>query len=362
VSEPAVQEERALDAFDLAMQHRQSKDWEAAQSSLLLAIERDPHSPALRLWLVQTHLDAEQTEQARRVLDEAVRLFPESADCLYNRAALRARLGDIGGAADDLKRLKALGLLDPFETGSDPDFVDLRDDPIFADLVEPPRIQVQASGEDGAVLLGDPWELVLTLGVPLKGNLELSWEGEVSQSLQLESVIEQELRDTARERTVELRVRWRAIHSGIGRVGPWKLRHGQAEAVVEAIRLEVVSLGELGPGQEETADKGAEQEQVSFTDISSIPIPRSIFESVDERGVAFMGDWIAVQLSAYQSMRTVPEHERVLMEWRSASGTVERAEAFAAGSSLRVDRLQGDKVVSSIDLPRGPQGQDSSQP
>ena len=35
---------------------------------------------------------------------------------------------DVAGAADDLTRLKSLGLLDPLETGMDSDFAALRSD------------------------------------------------------------------------------------------------------------------------------------------------------------------------------------------------------------------------------------------
>jgi hypothetical protein len=338
VAPAPVSEERALSAYDQAMEERRGEDWEGALTSLLLAIDRDPESPSLWLWLSQTHLDAGQEDLALGVLDEAVRLFPDNATCLYNRAALRARAGEIGGAADDLKRLKALGQLDPLETGADPDFVDLRDDPVFAELVEPPRIQALAAGEEGAVLLGEPWELEIKLSVPSKGTLELSWEGPRSPLLQLESVIEQELRDTARERTLELRVRWRATRPGVGSVGPWTLRHGQAEARVEAMPIEVASLG---PWE----DRGSPDQ------LASIPTPRSLIESVDERGVAHVGEWYAISLGASQTLRSEVELEPILLEWRSYGGAVERAQAFRVETPIRLERVQAGQVESSFELP-----------
>ena len=93
------------------MAFRQQKNWAGAVTAFQRAIQEDTDSPSLRLWLAQTHLDMGREDQALSVLDEAVRQFPKNSDCLYNRAALRARMQDVGGAADDLQRLNSLGLL-----------------------------------------------------------------------------------------------------------------------------------------------------------------------------------------------------------------------------------------------------------
>jgi hypothetical protein len=320
------------------MAAREASDWEQAIVDWKRAIELDPESPSLRLWLAQTHLDANQLESALSVLSQAVRQFPAEPTCRYNRAALRARTGDIGGAADDLRRLKAMGALNPDETGSDPDFQALRADPLFSDLVAMPRIALTGRAPEGAVLLGETWELELALSVPSLGNSQLQWSETSSSILRLESVIEAEKSSDARVRELDLYIRWRAVESGKSSAGPWRVSHGGGEALFEAQTVEVLELGQWGG-------------DASSRDPDSIPIPRTLCATMNEQGVGRAGDWVAVKVSAGEMIHVEPEQPLIALEWRQVSGETVHASAFLFGPDVVVDRIYGGARVERLEIP-----------
>jgi hypothetical protein len=338
VGEVVTVEDRAIDAHDRAMAAREASDWEQSIFEWSKAIELDPESPSLRLWLAQTHLDANQLESALSVLSQAVRDFPADPTCRYNRAALRARTGDIGGAADDLRRLKAMGALNPDETGSDPDFAALRADPVFSDLVAMPRIGLSGKAPEGAVLLGETWELELELSVPSLGSSELHWSDSSSSILRLESVIEEEKRLDARVRESDLYIRWRAVESGKSSAGPWRVSHGGGEAQFEAQSVEVMALGHWAGGE-------------SRPDPDLIPIPRTLMTTMNDQGVGRAGDWVAVRLSPGEVLRVEPEQPLIALEWRRFSGEIVHASAFRVDSDGVANRVYGGSRVERLEIP-----------
>lgn len=315
VGKTSATQSSALSAYDEAMAFRQQKEWSGAVTAFQRAIQEDTDSPSLRLWLAQTHLDMGREDQALSVLDEAVRLFPKNSDCLYNRAALRARMLDVGGAADDLQRLNSLGLLDPLETGMDPDFEALRTDPVFHHLVQPPRIEAVVKGETGPVLLGEPWQLHLSLTVPANGELSMEWVEEPEPWVVLDSVLEREVHREGGLRVLELRVRWLAATAGTGMLGPWRLRLGSAETIVEALPVEVLSLRQRDSLPHATLAR-------------QIPLPSAVIQQAEGGGDFELAEWRG-EVSAPEKTR-FPRlgNGRVSLEWRQENGSFRRAAAI----------------------------------
>ncbi len=182
---------------------------------------------------------------ALAVLDTAIERFPKVPELRWDRAALRARAGQLADAAADLKGPVARGTLDPAALGRDPDLAALAADPRFAGLVQLPELRVAATAPpDG--LVGDRWELELELAGP-PGALVVAAAGPVPPA-QLLSVVEDVLEEGALD--TRRRLQWRARLTGpaTGRVGPWTVRSGALEATAKALPLEVTALGAADPG------------------------------------------------------------------------------------------------------------------
>ena len=74
----------------------------------------------------------------------------------------------------------------------------------------------------------------------------MEWMGEPGPWVDLDSVMESEVRREGGIRVLELRIRWLAAKAGQGQLGPWLLRLGTAESVVEALPVDVLALGQQG--------------------------------------------------------------------------------------------------------------------
>ena len=172
--------------------------------------------------------------------------------------------------------------------------------------------------------------------MPLQGELEVLWDGAPSELLQLESVVEQEIRESAHERTLEISMRWRAVAAGHGSAGPWTIRSGIAEASVEAAIVEVAELG-TWTGSITPHASGA------------LPVPSVLLNRMNEEGLAIGEPWAAMTTNSEQVVRTQPDVSLVSMELRSSSGEVSTAYAFR-GAEL-AERLDRGEVVFSTSLP-----------
>jgi hypothetical protein len=200
--------------------------------------------PSLASHEARLVLELEGLPAALAVLDEAVERFPRSAGLRWDRAALRARAGQLDAAAADLRGPVGRGELDPAELGRDPDLAALGGSPRHAELVRLPELRLSASARPDGIV-GDRWSLELEVQSP-PGVLEVVSQGPLPGA-ELSEVVEDVLNEGDLEVSRRLRWRGRLTGASAGRVGPWEARVGAVSATTQPLPLEVTALGEPGP-------------------------------------------------------------------------------------------------------------------
>lgn len=211
----------ALAAYDAGRKALDAGDPQAAIAAFTRAHEADPDATALSLWLATAQATAGQTPAALHTLDDLVAAHPGASLAFYNRAAYRARTGNLDGAAADLRIALAAGVASPYAATMDPDFAPHRLDPAFARVLPPAPISARAEGPPGAVFLGSTVELKLTLvGVPSPvPTLHIAGP---SACLALDAFIEEDDVVGLDLRRV-LTLRYHATAPCIGQLGPFTL-------------------------------------------------------------------------------------------------------------------------------------------
>ncbi|RME27783.1 MAG: hypothetical protein D6798_03795, partial [Deltaproteobacteria bacterium] len=184
-------------------------------------------------------------------IEEGLRRFPDDPDLRFNRAALRARLGDLDGAAADLHALIGAGLVSPEEAAADPDLVLLRGRPDLAALVPGPVLAVDLHGEEGSVLLGEEYRAELYLDMPAdRSDLAVRSLGEPTGLLRRQRVVEDHLSRGSVRIQARIAITWRAVAAGRAEAGPWLFTAGGVSALTDRMPVEVVAVGELPAAQE----------------------------------------------------------------------------------------------------------------
>ena len=251
-----------------------------AESRFKEAAAADPDSPVLAAWTARAREEAGDLPGAIALLDAGIARTPDDPTLRFNRACLRARMGDASAAAEDLRFLYARDLLDATEAGSDPDLQILAGDPATAGLVPRPTVVVEARPESGSVLLGEAWTLEMEIESPVGAPLRISLEGEPGGLLQLERVVEDQLRADGRTTTRRLTVSWTAVRAGRASNGPWRLEAGAATGLVAASEVEVVAL----PGRAEGVAEPT----------SEIPVPSAWLPQDELPWVGEADGWLVV--------------------------------------------------------------------
>lgn len=164
----------ALDAYDLGRAELDAGRPDAAVLALKDAVEHDPRSPELWLWLGRAHAETGDDLSAIQAADRALGLAPDSLEARYNRACWRARFGDLDGAAQDLSLAAQDARLDPFEVALDPDLEPLRASPAHARVVPQPRLPVELVVSTEPVFLGGEVTVQLDVLHPAGGELILT--------------------------------------------------------------------------------------------------------------------------------------------------------------------------------------------
>lgn len=218
---------------------------EAEQALVLFeqALAADPDSPTLLAWHARALEQAGREEEALSALDAAMLRFPEDADLRYNRAALRARAGQLDGAAADLLILSSQGQLDAREVSQDPDLVLLRERPDLAAIVAPPRIDVALQGQDGRVLLGDSYEISFLVESAEAAPVDVRDMGQPPGLLRRARVVEDRLPSRSGRSLRQVVTTWQALRPGQGRVGPWLFSSAGTSTLTESVAIEVIELG-----------------------------------------------------------------------------------------------------------------------
>jgi len=207
------------------------------------AAAADPDSPTLVAWQAHALEALDREDEALTRLSEALERFPEDGDLRFNRAALRARAGQLDGAAADLLILSSQGRLDAQQASADPDLARLRERPDLAAIVAPPRLEVELSGSSGRVLLGDAWELSLLLETAEGAAVDIRDMGEAPRLLRRTRVVEDRLASRPGRALRRLETSWQAVEPGQGTLGPWLLSSAGSSALTEPLAVEVLELG-----------------------------------------------------------------------------------------------------------------------
>ncbi len=259
---------------ELARYHDALAVWDEARAALdrgehALAAERfarlaelDPHSAAAPAWRAVAQDRAGDTDGALATLDEALARFPDDPTLRYNRAALRARRGEVERAAEDLRILYAAGAVDPLEVGEDPDFAAVAADPSTASLAPPPDVKLALRGEDGPVLMGEDATLELVVEAKRGALVAITDMGEPSGSLRLRRLVEDIGLSEGRTTTRTLTATWRTLSPGDLRLGPWLVAAGGVSALSDRVALQILAL----PGRQVA---GAPDEQGTLRSVEA---------------------------------------------------------------------------------------------
>jgi hypothetical protein len=237
----------ALEAYDrgwLAMQQGNAAE---AVTAFSTAASLDSERPVLHSWEALALVEAGQSDRALARLNAALTRFPTDAVLRYQRAAILSRRGDLSGTAADLRWLYANEKANPIEVGEDPDFLPLRTDPLYADLV--PRAQVEASvtGEDGSVLVGDLYTVNFFITSRTGTPVRIQSRGSPTPSLVLERLVEDMTHRDEIWTKRRLYAEFRAVSAGRMAAGPWQVEAGKSSTLTERLVVDVVSL----PGRTE---------------------------------------------------------------------------------------------------------------
>jgi len=237
----------ALEAYDrgwLAMQQGNQSEAVAAFSA---AVATDPNRPVLRAWEVLALRESGQRERALARLNAGLVLFPADGVLRYQRAAVLSQMGDLAGSANDLRWLYANEKANPIEVGEDPDFLPMRADPLYAELVPTPQVEASVTGEAGSVLVGDVYTINFFVTSRTGTPIRIYSRGTPTTTLSLERVVEDvTFRDDLWSKR-HLQADFRALSAGRLSAGPWYVEAGDAGTLTERLVIDVVSL----PGQAE---------------------------------------------------------------------------------------------------------------
>ncbi len=238
---------QAAEAWDQGKAALDRGDHPAALDAFAQAQALDPDSAVLVAWQARALELSGDVDGALALLGTALQRFPQDADLRYNRAALRARTGDLDGAAADLHVLISSGAVDPEEAGRDPDLVLLRKRPELAALVPGAVLAVDLRGEDGSVLLGELYTAELYADLPVeRDDLSVRSMKEPTGLLRRERVVEDHLSEGSYRVQARIEHSWRAVAPGQGVAGPWLLTVGGSSALTERMDVDIVAVGNRG--------------------------------------------------------------------------------------------------------------------
>lgn len=236
---PFVDAAAAYDAGHLAFERGQFQD---ASAAFAKARALDPTSSTLPLWQGRALAASGDVAGAVHAADDAIARDPTSAVAWYDRAAWRARSGELAPAAADLRRALDLGAATPWAAAVDPDFAPHRLAPEFAGVLPPTDLLASAEPPEGA-FVGGELSLLLRLTGPADRVPELSGPP-VPGCLQQTRVVEDDtVGEGASAGTVQrdVRVYFRALAACEASVGP--LRASLGDAAVELTSVPVTVLG-----------------------------------------------------------------------------------------------------------------------
>jgi hypothetical protein len=231
----------ALDAWQEGVAALDRKDPAAATAAFDRALAARPDDALLMAWKAKAAADAGDLDEAVLQVSLALAEDETLAAARYDRAAWRARKGDVDAAAKDLADAIASGVIrTPRDILDDPDFATALQDPAFAAVVPPDPLRVSIHGPDGAVFLGSDVDIALTVlgsgpGTPIAVAPEAA-TGPLRLSLAVEDQV-QSLEGPARVIT------WRFVVLGAGSVdvGPFHVDAGPRSASAPKLHVDAMA-------------------------------------------------------------------------------------------------------------------------
>ncbi len=240
----------SLEAYERGVLAMEQGDATMAVESFTEAIAHDPTRPSLRSWEARAYMKAGLPDRAVASLNRGLERFPDDAAMRYQRAAIFVKKGNIEGAVQDLRWLYANEKVHPVEVGEDPDFLALRVDPLYADLVPASYVQASVHSQQSSVLVGDVYTVEFTITSRTGSPISLRNQGETLDVFALRRVVEDvvERGDVWTKRN--LLVEFKALSAGQIAVGPWFVQSGKDGSLTERLVVDIVGI----PGREVSTD------------------------------------------------------------------------------------------------------------
>lgn len=211
---------QTLVAWSEGRSAEQRGDLTAARAGYERALATRERDPLLLAWLAQVEAADGRVREAVELLDRALVSKPSFSVARYNRAAYKARLGELSGAGEDLALALRGGASTPRRAMQDPDFRPHLADPAFAFLPASP-ITVRWTVPSELAFVGSKVELSARVdGVePDQLAFDLPVRGPVQVVREQQDLTVDEAGDPA------LSVSWTLLVGGAGevRVGPMRV-------------------------------------------------------------------------------------------------------------------------------------------
>ncbi len=226
---------KALRAWEDAQLATQRGDAATAVVAMAEARMADPDSVPLALAEAKALADAGRTGEAISALGVVLRANSAVGEAWYNRAAYRARTGEMDAAASDLKEALRLGVRTQLEAASDPDFASALAHPAFVTLLPPQPILADASGPPGAVFVGGDVDIRLRIVALPGARLTVQRKGVAPSCLRLSAIVQNDGADGVRELTL----RFVGAEACVGTIGPFVVSSGVASVTTNDVIIEV---------------------------------------------------------------------------------------------------------------------------
>jgi|GEM_PF-2680108 len=233
---------KALEAYEDGRVALATGAPEVAAEAFAKASSLDPDRAGLVAWEVRALRSLGADHQALSRLNAGVQRFRDSELLRFERAKLRAKLGQFSGAAEDLVWLYEREAVHPVNVGEMEAFRSLKTDPSTKELVPDPIVTAQVWAPDEAVVVGEThpieFEITSRTGTPVEILPSDVGDGDLEVVRIIEDVVQSNTIWTKRVVRAE-RV---ATEAGPTVLGPWVIQAGSAMAITDRVVVNAIAL------------------------------------------------------------------------------------------------------------------------